>query len=281
MRKAVSFFISLVLHAGMMFFVLNLKITYHVFPLKQRLETFEVMPVEKIYYPSSVPIREEPASEALFEAPVSKSNIIPSTTEDHTKERSYIPPMLDLGPAAGSPGHKETKLPPDIPVYLGLNLSPEKETLPDSFEGTGKRNTEKTGVQDLRRYLYPRNTAPYSFTGESGSGKPKKEQTSVPSDMSQTIPDLTSWAENVVNKVQMVWNVPRMPEGGIPLKARILVTVTREGDLISVRMEKSSGDENWNNAVLKALEDSAPLPSLPPEFLQDRLIVFLVFESDG
>jgi periplasmic protein TonB len=81
----------------------------------------------------------------------------------------------------------------------------------------------------------------------------------------------------MVDKISRSWTNP-YSGGGESVLATIYFRVQRDGTIVEPRVEKSSGIASFDRAALRAVINSNPLPSLPPDFLETQLTVHLDFE---
>lgn len=79
---------------------------------------------------------------------------------------------------------------------------------------------------------------------------------------------------------EALWNAwtSRMPSAG-SLRCNVRFTITREGDIRSVSVEKSSGNRLFDNAAESAAQAAAPFAPLPEDFFEDRLTVHVEFKA--
>ncbi|HWP46828.1 MAG TPA: cell envelope integrity protein TolA [Candidatus Limnocylindrales bacterium] len=79
---------------------------------------------------------------------------------------------------------------------------------------------------------------------------------------------LVSYMESVTNIISNRW-LPTSGKG----RGIIQFTIFKSGEISDLHILKSSGDKNLDESILRAVEDSNPLPEFPPELQQelDRL----------
>lgn len=79
---------------------------------------------------------------------------------------------------------------------------------------------------------------------------------------------------------EALWNswTSRMPSAG-SLRCTVRFSITREGDIKSVNVEKSSGNRLFDNAAESAAQAAAPFAPLPDDFFEDRLTVHVEFKA--
>lgn len=89
--------------------------------------------------------------------------------------------------------------------------------------------------------------------------------------------DLLPWATKVVDRLQLNWTLPAVPE--VPAAARISmnVVIKKSGELDSIEIIEGTSVEALDRAALDALRISLPFPALPPDFPGDLLEVHFEF----
>jgi TonB family protein len=89
--------------------------------------------------------------------------------------------------------------------------------------------------------------------------------------------DLLPWATAVIDRIQLNWTLPAVPE--IPDKARIstVVVIKKSGELDSIEILEGTSVEALDQAALEALRASLPFPALPEDFPGDLLEITFEF----
>jgi TonB family protein len=89
--------------------------------------------------------------------------------------------------------------------------------------------------------------------------------------------DLLPWATSVIDKIQLNWVLPAVPE--VPDKARIsmIVVIKKTGELDSIEILEGTSVEALDQAALEALRSSLPFPALPADFPGDLLEITFEF----
>ncbi|HAN04588.1 MAG TPA: hypothetical protein DCW72_08400 [Elusimicrobia bacterium] len=79
---------------------------------------------------------------------------------------------------------------------------------------------------------------------------------------------------------EALWNswTSRMPSAG-SLRCTVRFSISREGDIKSVSVEKSSGNRLFDTAAESAAQAAAPFEPLPDDFFEDRLTVHVEFKA--
>jgi TonB family protein len=83
------------------------------------------------------------------------------------------------------------------------------------------------------------------------------------------------WFDVAILKIERNWRNPVYSVQ--PLECTIYFQVISSGRVIRVEIEQSSGVPAYDRACLKAVEQSRPLPPLPPDYAEELLGVHLIF----
>jgi TonB family protein len=83
--------------------------------------------------------------------------------------------------------------------------------------------------------------------------------------------DLTPWAQKVLEVIQKNWDLPLV--GNLPdrTRVRIILMISKSGDISSLEVVEGSILDVLDQAALKAIRASLPLPALPADFPGDFL----------
>ena len=89
--------------------------------------------------------------------------------------------------------------------------------------------------------------------------------------------DLLPWATKVIDRLQLNWALPAVPE--VPEAARIsmIVVIKKTGELDSIEILEGTSIETLDRAALEAIRASLPFPALPADFPGDLLEVSFEF----
>ncbi|HAT72079.1 MAG TPA: hypothetical protein DCS63_04610 [Elusimicrobia bacterium] len=79
---------------------------------------------------------------------------------------------------------------------------------------------------------------------------------------------------------EALWNAwtEKMPSAG-DLKCTVRFSITRNGSVRSVSVERSSGNRLFDNAAESSVESAAPFPALPDDFYEDKLTAHVEFKA--
>jgi len=89
--------------------------------------------------------------------------------------------------------------------------------------------------------------------------------------------DLLPWATAVIDRLQLNWALPSVPE--VPDAARIsmIVVIKKTGALDSIEILEGTSLESLDRAALEAVRASLPFPPLPADFPGDLLEITFEF----
>jgi len=95
------------------------------------------------------------------------------------------------------------------------------------------------------------------------------------------IKDLAPWADKVLEKIERNWIIDPTRPQGIKGTVGISVTITKSGDITSVEVIMSSGEETLDFSAVNAVKRSFPLPGLPILYPSKSIVFTIEFEYDG
>ena len=124
-------------------------------------------------------------------------------------------------------------------------------------------------------------TAPFTLhkTGDNEIPMPKSVQKAM--DLFSTDEDdvdLTGYIKNLQQKIKTNFHLPEIQ--GSPTTV-VLFKITRTGRIDSYKIIKSSGDELFDHASVRAIQMSAPFDYLPNEYEKDLLKIQYTFTKHG
>jgi len=73
----------------------------------------------------------------------------------------------------------------------------------------------------------------------------------------------TSYLAEVEHRVIAVWKLPPKSDG---LKVTLRYKLARDGSVSSVRVEKTSGNQSFDNSAIQAVHRASPFPRPPKSF---------------
>ncbi len=78
-------------------------------------------------------------------------------------------------------------------------------------------------------------------------------------------------------RLQENWQPPPTKRG--QMNTMVKFQILKNGSIIGIQMEKSSGQFMFDQSALRAVHSSNPLPALPDDFTEDHLTVHIEFEG--
>jgi len=79
---------------------------------------------------------------------------------------------------------------------------------------------------------------------------------------------LQIYKTNIWNKVRGNWSYPDIMSGGYALEALVTVKVQKDGNVVGFRLVKSSGNQLFDQSVLRAVQHSNPFPPFPDGYVK-------------
>jgi len=87
--------------------------------------------------------------------------------------------------------------------------------------------------------------------------------------------DFGPYMKNLQNKIKTNWHPPK---GDSSKKVIVLFKLDKDGTVLSSKIKESSGDEETDNAALKAISVSSPFDPLPQSFKENNVDVQFTFD---
>ncbi|RWX44253.1 TonB C terminal [Candidatus Electrothrix marina] len=92
---------------------------------------------------------------------------------------------------------------------------------------------------------------------------------------------LNQYAASLNGRISSHWQLPEIVKTQSNLSTIVALTLRRDGSIEDMRIERESGDSFFDQSVIKALRNSAPLPSFPALINQSTLEFVLTFTPQG
>ena len=89
--------------------------------------------------------------------------------------------------------------------------------------------------------------------------------------------DLMPWATAVIDRLQLNWTLPAVPEVPNGAKIGMIVVIKKTGELDSIEILEGTSLEILDRAALEAIRVSLPFPALPADFPGDLLEITFEF----
>jgi TonB family protein len=304
-KRIAILLLSAVLHGTGFYVLLHLKFQYKIFPSRPPATVVPVI-VE-------VPVRlpKYSAKEAIPQRPEEPVTVIPGRpgqTLERTAGRAAPGEALRPGGTTGEgrPAQKPEAVDRSLPgertepggagvPYGGFRLTypqrsdlnlakPSENSINDLLKPGRYRSWSDV---DFLKYLGQAKTP---TGGESGSGGGSgavagsaSGRLSGPARGSRVVPnivkyDFTPWANAVVIKIQRNWSLGQDAFSGYIGEVGVTILMSRTGELLASEVSESSKSDLLDQAALKAVRLSAPFPSLPSDFPNSSLEMYLVFQ---
>jgi colicin import membrane protein len=77
---------------------------------------------------------------------------------------------------------------------------------------------------------------------------------------------LQLYQERIRLQIIEAWILPMPQEEARKLQATALLTVSREGDVAHLKLLQPSGNPLFDDSLLRAIKQAAPLPPLPEDY---------------
>ena len=111
--------------------------------------------------------------------------------------------------------------------------------------------------------------------GETGGTGTDERTVSLETESSEFAPYLAT----VKHRIERRWLIPRFAkEVGLTGKLVLLISITREGKLVRLQIDKSSGVPILDEAAVEAVTTAAPYVPFPPQFTYRQLNIVANFE---
>lgn len=300
MRKSLIFLFSILLHTALFVFLLSIQLFFPVEMPERVIYEVEIREPESLYFPEGEIRFSEPHE--YFRESLRENLRTPDTLKEEILSRdpaekaidspdSYEPAGEEVSeslPAGGSQNRREAALFSNTLSQFRLDLPEEQDPkLSFNLERDSER-AERSPESSLNRELkipdaqYSRgiglSSPRYSrYARKTGAGRisPRRGSSYSIGDI-----DISPWADETIRKIQENWSIPEESSARIKGNVGIYLKIRREGELISSEIVESSGFSSLDQAALKAIDASFPLPELPASFPADSLEIYLVFDYD-
>jgi len=296
-RRGVSFLLSLLFHALIIFSIIHSKFTYKIYPDKVEVWEVVIVPPEKLYIPNYIEAFPEISVEENYEF-LGEEKKISNKFETEVHDISSLIPEKNLGPHQII--HKNLKSSTNDITLSSALTSKFKLELPSTSktdssttykldlsldygkpQTTLSRESNPTKKEiNLWKYIYPDHSRTHPKTSPAFSGRDRTGTAHLRGRASIQAKDydLTPWAEEVVERIQKNWLISPAIKIGRKGLVKIFIIVERNGELQSAEIVNSSAVPLFDQAALKAIDTSSPFPDLPDDFPDDNLEAYFVFE---
>lgn len=137
----------------------------------------------------------------------------------------------------------------------------------------------KTSSKDFQNKVYKEiNTIRIQYLGkmDKNIANPKTES-SINRQVKQKLdePDFGPYMKDLQKRIKAKWEPPK---GNESKRAIVLFKIAKNGELLKIRIFKTSGVFAVDNAALKAIKDTAPFKPLPKEFKGKSIDIQFTFD---
>jgi TonB family protein len=285
--RAISILVTVLVHAVLGFLIYSGRFTVKILPFqKEEVRTVLIVPPLKVTIPKVV------GGRGLSEVP----GVQPEGSGGPAagKKVEEAPPEQAAGPAGepGQPG-RGTAAPvgsviPSLSSKFQQSLvihGKSDLTIPLAPPGTPAGPPGISGgaplpdFSRLNRGAYGGGVGGYGRGGGRGGGT--GSGTGGRQRVGMSIPlkgyDLLPWASVVIDRLQLNWVLPAVPEVPDPARISMIVVIKKSGALDSIEILEGTTVEVLDRAALEALRAALPFPALPADFPGDFLEITFEF----
>lgn len=191
--------------------------------------------------------------------------------------KAYVPPFYEVKlvgqPAETAPLPQAAPTPPpmEAPKTEAPRKPAEKKAQPKAKKASHravKAAVKKGAIPELEQAKpkpeseeQKEEAAPAKAPAAQGENKAENVKVSAePED--QTL--LGTYSKTITTRINLNWNPP---PGAMGLKAKVQFTINRSGMLIiAPELVESSGNFYFNQAAIRAIQQSSPFPAMPDDY---------------
>jgi hypothetical protein len=277
-KRGLSLLISMAAHAVMLILLVTYYAPVKIFDFGEVRNVFIAPEPEKLFLPGSL---EDSApgirsyQTGILE-PITSAAAVASAEAGETRPD----PELSLPPTYEIPARISTDFrlerPPEPSPQLPSGLVFQLARPPTGLHYDYSPPAPRTG--SLRKYLPAADARLAPFSGAAGD----RESGPGPGLGVRGAPvarraDITEWAQQAVAMILNNWLVPLLLPDQEQDEFEIALIVQKDGWIASTEVIRTASIPQLQQAALKALELSTPLPRLPREFPEKSLELRLVF----
>jgi colicin import membrane protein len=169
--------------------------------------------------------------------------------------------------------HKLEKPKPEKPNVDQKSLKGLQEALDDI--------RRKVALDDIQRRVAHREKTEKERTVTSSQVPSAKPSTSSMASPAQTESKLNEYYSMIWAKIKQEWTIPEnLLKETVDLETIIVIIIERDGKIQRSWFEKRSGDTHYDQAAMRAILKSDPLPSIPRELNETTLEIGIRFYPD-
>ncbi len=196
----------------------------------------------------------KPNPSSTFNIPMPSKSAIPVAQPSNAPVTSE--PMTNGGASRGSNGGKSSPAP---------SFSP-------ATSGRGSSNTSGKGTSSGGGGRFSNGNG--SSRGNVGNPSPGNPNGAPGIDAIKE-PDFGPYMKELQRRIKMNWEPPKDNESK---QVVLLFSIARDGRLLNVKVQKSSGLQTADEAAINAVKLTAPFRPLPPEFKGEKVDIQFTFD---
>jgi TonB family protein len=218
-------------------------------------------------------VEEPPQASAAQKPQPPKKQVQPQKPQQQVKPQIKTQVEPPKNPPVRKPVPPKT---PEKTTSLPTIPRPAKNQESASASKTQKASAEATSSQ-----VTPSQQASQgaTFTGsgvaETANGNPQAGKGTSPGvDVAEDV-DFGPFMADLEKRIKRNWQPPR---GADSRKVVLMLFIARDGKVVKIKVNKSSGDPEADESARQAVNASAPFMILPPQFREDILPVEFAFD---
>ena len=86
---------------------------------------------------------------------------------------------------------------------------------------------------------------------------------------------------SIFSHLHQYWSLPDIKQWSADVSAVVVITIAKNGTILSHEFERYSGDKVFDRFVSRTLEDANPLPAIPPALKKNQYTIGLRFRPGG
>ncbi|MGQ4808410.1 hypothetical protein NKDENANG_01792 [Candidatus Entotheonellaceae bacterium PAL068K] len=115
-----------------------------------------------------------------------------------------------------------------------------------------------------------------ALRGRHGSGTARENEAETRAGLQRV--RLQAYQDRLQHKIIAAWTLPMLHEEARHLHATARFAISRDGQIIRLELLKTSGKPLFDDSLLRAIQQAAPLPALPPDYRDKFLEVVMRFQ---
>ncbi len=285
LRHGLSFLISLVIHAGLIYVMLVHFVSVKIIDFREQVTSVLLVPPEKLRLPKIEGNLPNPQDWGAQFPELASRRARPFRKAEETGVAEGSPETYS-GPPVDSrltSAFRLTRTPPEKE-----GASPDKRPRftfplgPQAGPGRADVGTFPGPRRDLREYIHGapsggRGSPLGAYYGRTAGPASRYSRAAAPPLVKNY--DLSPWARTVIELIQKNWAIPSTQMVRSEDTVEIAVVILKNGQISSAAIVSPSDNKTFDQAALEAVEGSAPLPPLPGDFPAASVSISFVFSQ--